>query len=548
MSTLPFAELSRTACFNGERKRPAASAPSAAKRVRLSPEDCSRSVDRTDLNSNHNNSQLLSKICISSVAGDVPMSPVSPQSSGECAPLSPPVQPQLQQTAQKPPCSEPPAQRIQPVQSCPQQATLIQRQKQLPVHLPHQTTAVHPNQAFTVSPANHPILNHHVQWMQHGPLEQQRLTHMPQFNNVPQPHRMIPPGPPQMIPPGPHQIIPPGPHQIVFRQQVPVRHPIPLYPPIYHHRFNQEQLYQMQVEQQMRTTIQMSHSPHFTPQMPPPPPPPPPPPTHIPARPATQAPPVHGGDCSHTIQRVDQLHPSAPPVLLKVLSPDNTANPTEQSSTVEPTVAKITAVTLNTTLQQQQLVQKRPMSECPVSVVEHLPQQQTLCHVPPLHFPQLSRSQLVAAPQSHTIISPNQLDARITISTENQEAVAVEDSDSEDEHALHIDEGEMSRSPPSPQPPASPEIHSPVEDTVEKERPAKLDLQTQPDDGYCSTTASTLDSADDVKHVLPFANFGDFIPLHSCSDEDRREEDKELEPENNDLGKLLDQISANWVI
>ena len=82
---------------------------------------------------------------------------------------------------------------------------------------------------------------------------------------------------------------------------------------------------------------------------------------------------------------------------------------------------------------------------------------------------------------------------------------APEDSDSDDEHALQIAVNEPTPPPPCTQ--ASPSL--PVACTERKPcKPAELKLlATQLDDGYCSATASSLGSADDVKKALPFASF-----------------------------------------
>ena len=111
--------------------------------------------------------------------------------------------------------------------------------------------------------------------------------------------------------------------------------------------------------------------------------------------------------------------------------------------------------------------------------------------------------------------------------------------DSDDEHPLCIVENEQElptssstdELPTSPPPPKqsslspSPSPPSPEVKTRKPHKPASLNLSLL-DDGYCSAATSSLGSADEVKSVLPFANFGDFIPLDTCCSED------EEEPEN----------------
>ena len=141
-------------------------------------------------------------------------------------------------------------------------------------------------------------------------------------------------------------------------------------------------------------------------------------------------------------------------------------------------------------------------------------------------------------------------------SIQGRQVTPAEDTDCEDEHALQIVIGESEKLPqpstPPPPPPPAPRLSSspcalsspqsrassspcssPVVAATQKSRkPTELNLlSTQIDDGYCSATASSLGSADDVKRALPFASFDDYIPLHNCyadSKEDKQDSDGEL--------------------
>lgn len=164
-----------------------------------------------------------------------------------------------------------------------------------------------------------------------------------------------------------------------------------------------------------------------------------------------------------------------------------------------------------------------------------------VCSKPPMQSrhaptPDLSNSAGVSGLSTPTPVSDSE-------STNLQGTqVAPEDTDSEDEHALQIvvAVGESENLPPSTPPPpsalsspqsqasSSPSRSPVVVDTAlnaqKPHKPTELNLlASQIDDGYCSATASSLGSADDVKRALPFASFDEYIPLHNCYAENKED-------------------------
>ena len=340
--------------------------------------------------------------------------------------------------------------------------------------------------------------------------------------------RWIPHGaaryPPQSISPYRNTIRPLSPNcppgGVLYSHQVQVPRPdIPMYqprPPQPPQQLTQEHIYQMQVEQQMKTTIRMTPSPNPS-QMPLPQP------VQPQIRPTTLAPqtqpmaviqspvgpkcpvvqqappPTAMPDNVHIVQQVVELLqapeptmiPSTPPALLKVICSKPSTDSRHNMST--PDLSNSTDIS------------------------------------------DLSNASDFSSPTHVCHLEPADLRGR---------QVASVDTDSEDEHTLQIVVGESDSLPPStPTPPPPPcslsspqsqasssPSRSPTVAAAQKPRkPTELNLlPTQIDDGYCSATTSSLGSADDVKRALPFASFDDYIPLHSCyteSKEDKQEND-----------------------
>lgn len=137
----------------------------------------------------------------------------------------------------------------------------------------------------------------------------------------------------------------------------------------------------------------------------------------------------------------------------------------------------------------------------------------------------------------------------VTASTDSEITQPTEEIESDEDGELRIVESEQSlpSSPLSAQPSPSPKalLSPPKANSPKFHKPSNLNLSSQLDDGYCSATASSLGSADDVKKALPFANFDDFIPLHSCYQEDKESEENNGPEEGRCKYNI---ITTNWVL
>ncbi len=533
--------------------------PAANKRPRLS---SAESQDKTDLNTNQNNSQLLSRICISSVAGNVPMSESPPKPASEHSRLSPAVQ------QQKPVQSPVPQAQVQTILPLPSQCTQTIRSpppaqqvqnSQLSLQHVHRKPAATPR--VIMLPQQHP---QQIQQSIPSPLilqqQHQRPVQAPPFHQqivIPsnQPH-VFPGQPPtpltappmmtpttiQWIPQGatgryPHSLppqYPPG-SRIVYPHQVPPPHPDMLAyqprprPPQSPQQLMspQEHIYQMQVERQMKTMIRMTPPP-FPSQTPLPQPVQPqirPTPVVPQIRPMAVIQSRAGGPRYPVIQQAQ------PPTPL----PDGVQQMVELLQAPEPTLIPSTPPALLKVISSKLSPDSRRTFTSTSTT---------------------DSSNSNSADAAGLFSSPTRVSEPANL--QGRQVTPAEDTDCEDEHALQIVVGESENLPQSttPPPPPTPAASSPaprlssspcalssplsrasstspcsppvVATAAQKSRkPADLKfLPSQIDDGYCSATTSSLGSADDVKRALPFASFDDCIPLHSCYT-DSKEEDQD---------------------
>ena len=535
----------------------------ASKRARLSPE--SRDSDKKDLNTNQNNSQLLSEICISSVAGNVPMS-VSPKPASERPRLSTAVQqpkqlqsvvPQPQaQTISPPPqlqCAQTQTIRSPPPTQQVQNNRLLQQLQRKPIAAPRPGSIImlpqhlHSQiQQSIPSPLIHPR-------PQGPPYPQQIVVPSNQSHAFPG-HPPTPlTAPPIMTPPTIHWIphgagryppqgIPPpylqGP-RVLYPHQVPMSpppHPDMLaYQPRLPQQLTQERIYQMQVERQMKTTIRMT-----------PPPNPSQTPLPQPVQPQIRPAPVVPQTRPMAVIQSPVREPNHPVQVQQAPHP-STALPdgahivqqvVELLRAPEPTLIPSTPPALLKVISSKLPTDSRHTSSTP--------------NPPP--STDLSNSTDASGLSASACVSDHSEPANL----QGRQVTPAEDTDCEDEHALQIVIGESENLPPPstppPPPPPVPRLSSspcalsspqsqassspcssPVVAATQKSRkPTELNLlSSQIDDGYCSATASSLGSADDVKRALPFASFDDYIPLHNCYTDST--EDKQ----NNDGGLFL---------
>ena len=554
------------------RKRMSPSTPTAAnKRARLSPE----SRDKTDLNTNQNNSQLLSRICISSVAGNVPMleSPKLVPTS-ECSVLSTAVQqqkqlqsivPQPQVQNISPQCTQtislPPPPPTQPAQQLQNSRLTLQNSRRKPTSSRRPGSIIvlpqHPQAQQSIPPPQiHPSLLQQ-QRLQGPPLPQQIIVPSNQPHTFPG-HPPTPLTAPPIMTPPTIQWIPHGTPRYPPRSVFPYgntihpQSPVANYPPgrvLYHHQLQvpsshpphpdmpmyrprppqppqqltreRERTYQMQVERQMKATIRMT---------------PPPNPSQMPLAQPVQP------QIRPTV--VAQTRPMA-----VIQSPVGGPKYPVVQQAQPPTPLTDGAHIVQQVVELLQAPEPSLIPSSPPALLK------VICSKSPTDFRHASTPDLSTTSTNHSdlsnstvvsgLSSPTRVSDSEPANLQGRQVTPAEDAESEDEHALQIVVGESEVLPPpssTPPPPpcllssphsqaSSSPSRSPLVAVAQKKphKPAELNLlSSQIDDGYCSATTSSLGSADDVKRALPFAGFDNYIPLHSCyneSKEDRQEND-----------------------
>ena len=585
--------------------------------MRTSPAENNACVD---LNTNQNNSQLLSNICISSVAGNVPMSPpptsitsppsCSPQLQQPCPPnvgliswctnpSAPVMQPAAPQPFLQQPCQ--PVHVTSPVYRVPQgpapfnQAFSVPRPPAPPNHVqwisrprfiqPHPHEVIHRQQQFQQPPLNHQrqrYLNHDQDKILQYQMQMQFEQNMRATISMTPPPNGHFRAPQPVIQPSPINLQPvqrPTPVQQQINvhpmqaDSVAMLNPASMQPIVQQPLFQSSSIESGPVNGQESTHLQqpvlgqqsLVRSPEPVCVQQPKPATvqqtsviaeqkPVPQSRVVTVQKRVQTPPVQPPISSHITQAgpfsIQKFVPSSvkenlvqSPVAVKPSCPTVQQIPMQSSPVAvdspfpipsSPVKSVQTSAQSQVTLQRQPVTAKQPLTsfmQPPLS--PPVPRSPAPYTNQPSLLQQVSPPQICIPDGTHKVNivkqtpkSPPMLLKVVSTSFPDTGAAdtVTDEGDSENELCIVESEESLAQSPPlprsshsSPSPSHSPKVASL---RAKLHKPDKLNL-SQMDDGYCSATTSSLGSADDVRKALPFANFDDFIPLHSCYNEDK---------------------------